>query len=90
MFRSESPTVFNLSHYANPQYDALVNAGVAAEGADRALAAAKYAQAQQLLIDDAAAIFVADLQGRVIHRKSVKGVVLNPAYDAVLFYALSR
>lgn len=90
MFRSESPTVFNLSHYANPQYDALVNAGVAAEGADRALASTKYAQAQQLLIDDAAAIFVADLQGRVIHRKSVKGVALNPAYDAVLFYTLSR
>lgn len=90
LFRSESPTVFNLSHYANPQYDALVNAGVAAEGSDRAVASAKYAQAQQTLIDDAAAIFVADLQGRVIHRKSVKGVALNPAYDAVLFYALSR
>jgi len=90
LFRSESPTVFNLSRYANPQYDALVNAGVAEEARDRKAAALKYAQAQQLLIDDAAAIFVADLQGRVIHRKSVKGVVLNPAYDAVLFYGLSR
>jgi peptide/nickel transport system substrate-binding protein len=90
LFRSESPTVFNLSHYANPKYDALVNAGVADEARDRAKAAAKYAQAQQLLIDDAAAIFVADLQGRVIHRKSLKGVTLNPAYDAVMFYELSR
>ncbi len=90
LFRSESPAVFNLSHYANPKYDALVNAGVAEEARDRAQATAKYSQAQQLLIDDAAAIFVADLQGRVIHRKSVKGVALNPAYDAVMFYGLSR
>ena len=90
LFRSESPTVFNLSHYANPKYDALVNAGVAEEARDRRQAKLKYSQAQQLLIDDAAAIFVADLQGRVIHRKSVKGVTLNPAYDAVMFYGLSR
>jgi len=90
LFRSESPTVFNLSHYANPQYDALVNAGVAEEARDRKAAALKYAKAQQLLIDDATAIFVADLQGRVIHRKSIKGVEINPAYDAVRFYGLSR
>jgi len=90
LFRSESPTVFNLSHYANPQYDALVNAGVALEARDRKGAALNYAKAQQLLIDDAAAIFVADLQGRVIHRKTIKGVDINPAYDAVMFYGLSR
>ncbi|MEH0166983.1 ABC transporter substrate-binding protein [Roseateles microcysteis] len=90
LFRSESPTVFNLSRYANPAYDALVNAGVAEEARDRALAAAKFSQAQQLLLDDAVALFVADLQGRVIHRRSLKGVQLNPAYDAVLFYGLSR
>lgn len=90
MFRKEKPTVFNLSHYDNPQFDTLVNAGLLEEGRNRPRAIEKYAEAQQLLIDDAAAIFVADLKGRVIHRKSVKGVALNPAYDAVQFYALSR
>jgi len=90
LFRTESPTVFNLSHYSNPAYDELVNKGVEKEASDRPAATDFYVKAQQLLLDDAAAIFVADLKGRVIHRKTVKGVVLNPAYDAVNFYALSR
>jgi peptide/nickel transport system substrate-binding protein len=90
LFRTESPTVFNLSHYANPKFDQLVNEGIALEATSRDGASAKYSQAQQLLIDDAVAIFVADLKGRVIHRKRVKGVMINPAYDAVNFYALSR
>lgn len=90
LFRTESPTVFNLSHYANSEYDALVNSGVAEEARDRRKATLVYSQAQQKLIDDAVAIFVADLQGRVIYRKSLKGVTLNPAYDAVMFYGLSR
>jgi peptide/nickel transport system substrate-binding protein len=90
LFRTESPTVFNLSHYSNAKFDALVNAGLVEEGRDKSRAIEIYSQAQQTLIDDAAAIFVADLAGRVIHRKSVTGVSLNPAYDAVLFYALSR
>lgn len=90
LFRTEKPTVFNLSYYANPAFDELVNKGVANEGIDRAAATASYIKAQQVLLDDAAAIFVADLKGRVIHRKNIKGVVLNPAYDAVNFYLLTR
>lgn len=90
LFRTESPTDFNLSNYANPAYDQLVNDGVALEGTDKTEAAAKYAAAQQLLIDDAVAIFVADLNGRAIYRKDIKGFTLNPAYDAVLFYGLTR
>ncbi|MBL0076310.1 MAG: hypothetical protein IPP41_10390 [Rhodocyclaceae bacterium] len=71
-------------------YDKVVNEGVALEATDKAAATAKYAIAQQILIDDAVAIFVADLNGRAIHRKSIKGVKLNPAYDAVMFYTLTR
>ena len=90
MFRTESPTVFNLSHYANAKYDQLVNEGVALEAVDRTAASARYGLAQQILVDDAVAIFVADLHGRVIHRKSVRGVTFNPACEAVDFYALTR
>lgn len=90
LFRTESPTDFNLSNYANPVYDQLVNDGVVLEGTDKVAAAAKYSVAQQLLIDEAVAIYVADLNGRAIYRKDIKGVALNPAYDAVQFYRLTR
>ena len=90
LFRTEAKAVFNLSHYANPAYDDLVNRGLALEAADRPAATALYGQAQQLLIDDAAAIFVADLGGRVIHRKNVSGVEINPAYDGLNFYRMRR
>ena len=90
LFRSEKVTDFNLSHYSNPAYDQLVNEGLVLEGTDKKAAAGKYASAQQLLLDDAVAIFVADLDGRAIYRKGIKGLTLNPAYDAVLFYSLSR
>jgi peptide/nickel transport system substrate-binding protein len=90
LFRSEKQTVFNLSHYANPAYDERVNRGLALEAVDRTAAIAQYSQAQQMLIDDAVAIFVADLGGRVIHRKSLTGVEINPAYDGLNFYRLRR
>lgn len=90
LFRTEKTIDFNLSNYANPAYDKVVNEGVALEATDKAAAIAKYAIAQQFLIDDAVAIFVADLSGRAIYRKTIKGVTLNPAYDAVMFYALTR
>ena len=90
LFRSEDPPVFNLGYYANPAYDALVNKGLALEALDRPAAAALYSQAQQLLIDDAAAIFAAEFRGRIIHRRRIKGVSINPAQEAVRFYELSR
>ena len=90
LFRTEKTTDFNLSHYANPVYDKLINEGVDLEGTDKAAASAKYSAAQQLLIDEGVAIFVGDLNGRAIYRKSVKGVNINPAYDAIMFYSLSR
>lgn len=89
LFRTESPTVFNLSHYANPAYDALVNQGLALEAVDRQAATAAYAKAQQLLIDEAVAIFAADFRGRLIYRRRIQGAEINPAYEAVFFYDLS-
>jgi len=90
LFRTEKPIDFNLSNYSNPAYDKLINDGVALEGVDKVAASVKYSAAQQMLIDDAVAIFVADLNGRAIYRKDIKGVSLNPAYDAILFYNLTR
>jgi len=90
LFRTEKKTLFNLSHYANPKYDALVDKGVKLEGMDRAGATKAYQDAQALLVDDAVAIFFADWKGREVKRASIKGYVSNPAYDVRRWYTLYR
>lgn len=90
LFKTEKSVDFNLSHYSNPAYDKLIEEGVVLEGVDKSAAIAKYQEAQRLVVNDATAIFVADLAGRAIYRKGIKGVVLNPAYDAINFYGLTR
>ena len=90
LFRTEEKALFNLSHYSNPEFDKVLDAGVSLEGSDRAAAIAKYAEAQQILMDDAPAIFYADLKTRVARRSNLQGLEVNPAYNAVFFYRLQR
>lgn len=89
-YRTEEETLFNLSHYSNPAYDELVNEGAELEGVDRDAAIDNYHQAQQILMDDAVAIFYADIQSRVARATNLSGVDENPAYNAVFFYELSE
>ncbi|OEY67481.1 ABC transporter substrate-binding protein [Marinobacter sp. X15-166B] len=88
MFRTEQNTLFNLSHYTNPEYDRLVTKGAALEGVDREAAIENYKQAQRILTEDAVAIFYADIQSRIARASKVGGVTENPAYNAVFFYDL--
>jgi len=90
LFRTEDPPLFNLSYYANPDYDSTLNEGIALEGSDRAQAIANYAKVQQMLMDDAVAIFYADIKGRVARASDIQGFEFNPAYAAVVFYRISR
>ena len=90
LYRTEEKTLFNLSHYSNPDYDTTLNEAVKLEATDRAKAIELYGKAQQMLMDDAVAIFYADIQGRAAYREDVKGYTANPAYDGVFFYRLSR
>lgn len=90
LFRTEEKALFNLSHYSNPAYDKVLNEGVALEGSDRAKAIEKYHQAQQILMDDAVAIFYADINKRVARSADIEGLEVNPAYDAVFFHRIHR
>lgn len=89
-FRTEEETLFNLSHYSNPAYDELVNQGAELEGVDRDAAIDLYHEAQQILMDDAVAIFYADIQSRIARASDLSGVTENPAYNAVFFYDLTE
>ena len=90
LFRTEEKASFNMAHYSNPAYDKLVNDGIALEGSDRATAIKKYQAAQRLLMEDAPAIFYADIKTRVARRSDIKGLQINPAYAGVFFHRISR
>ena len=45
-----------------------------------------FSQAQQMLIDDAAAIFIVDLPDIHVIRSDIAGYVNNPAYPHVVFW----
>jgi peptide/nickel transport system substrate-binding protein len=90
MFKTEKKTLFNLSHYSNPEVDALIEKGLKMEGVDRAAAVKAYQEAQKIIVDDAAAIFYADIRSRIVKRASVKGFSVNPAYSGLFFYKLYR
>ena len=90
LFRTEDPTLFNLSHYSNPALDAELDEAMVLEATDRDEAIRLYGEIQQMLLDDAVAIFYADLNGRITRRADVVGAVTNPAYNAEYFYRLSR
>ena len=90
LFKTEKKTLFNLSHYSNPTFDKLVDEGIALEGQNREAAIAKYREAQRILMDDAPAIFYADIKTRVARRADIRGLEVNPAYNAVFFYRLWR
>jgi len=60
------------------------------EGVDRDAAIKAYQEAQRIIVEDAAAIFYADILNRNVMRSSVEGYVVNPAYNALFYYQLSR
>lgn len=90
LFRTEESALFNLSHYSSPEFDKVLDSGVDMEGPDRAKAIELYAEAQQKLMDDAVAIFYADIKTRVARREGIAGLQVNPAYNAVFFYRIHR
>ncbi|MEO0510414.1 MAG: ABC transporter substrate-binding protein [Verrucomicrobiota bacterium] len=90
LFQTEEPANFNLSYYANPAYDELVQAGLRLEAMDRAAAIEKYQAAQRMLIKDAVAVFYADLKERIVHSAGLSGVNPNPAYNAIFFREVRR
>ena len=86
MFRSEEEPFFNLGYYANADFDSLIDEGEVISGTDRAAAEAMFIQAQQMLLDDAAAIFVVDLPDIHVVRDNISGYANNPAYPHVVFF----
>ncbi len=86
MFRTEEEPFFNLGYYANADFDSMIDTADQISGTDRAAAEAMFIQAQQMLLDDAAAIFVVDIPDIHVVRSDISGYVNNPAYPHVVFF----
>ena len=86
MFRSEEEPFFNLGYYKNPEFDALIDEADSVSGIDRDAAADMFIEAQEMLVEDAAAIFILDLPDIHVIRDDITGYVNNPAYPHIIFW----
>lgn len=85
MFHSEDEPLFNLGYYSNPDFDEAIDQGNALSGSDRERAEELFIQAQEMLIEDAAALFFYDVANIHLARSDIEGYVDNPAYPHVVF-----
>lgn len=92
IFKSEEKPVWNFSYYRDEEYDRLVAEGFKLEGADKDAAAKAYIAAQDRLMQNAVAIFYADVNRVVAYSSDIKGMeeANNPAYEWLSLYSLSR
>lgn len=85
MFHCEDETLYNLSYYCNPDYDALIDEGDALTGTDRDTADQLFQDAQKILVEECPAVWVMDLDESFAMVKDIEGFVNNPAYPGVVF-----
>lgn len=85
-FHSEDQIYFNLCYYSNPEYDRLIEEGRRLSGIERGAAIRNYVEAQKVLVEDAPALFLCDLQYVRPVAASLKGFVDNPAYPHVVWW----
>lgn len=91
LYRSEEAPFFNLGYYSNPDFDALLDTADATSGTDTDAASEIFQQAQQILIEDNAAVFMLDVPSVSVISADLAGYTPNPAYaNVVRFYDLRR
>ncbi len=91
LYRSEEAPFFNLGYYSNPDFDALLDAADATSGTDTDAASDMFRQAQQILMEDNAAVFMLDVPSVSVIGADITGYTPNPAYaNVVRFHDLRR
>ncbi|MDQ2065888.1 ABC transporter substrate-binding protein [Xinfangfangia sp. CPCC 101601] len=85
LFRSEDEPLFNLGYYSNPKFDEVLDEAARLSGVDRPKAEEMFIEAQRIVVEDAAAVFMLDRPNVHIIRSDIKGYTDNPAYGHVTF-----
>ncbi len=88
-FHSEDEPFFNLGYYSNETFDNLIIDADALSGTDQAAAAAMFQEAQRILIEENAGVFMLDVPTVDVISTDFTGFVSNPAYSQMVrFYDL--
>jgi len=91
MFHCEEEILFNDGYYCNPEFDDLIDRGNEFSATDREEAERLFIEAQEILIEEAAAMFFYDLPNDHELRSDIEGYADNPAYPHIVFvYKLTR
>ncbi len=91
MFHTEQQPLWNLGFYSDPAFDALIDAARRQSATDQKAATEQYRAAQQLLDDDAAAIYALEVPDLAVIDADITGFVSNPAYPHLAnWYDLRR
>lgn len=85
-FHSEETPLFNLGYYNNPDFDKLIDDANEITASDIGKAESMFIDAQKMLLDDAASLFIYDRQDIWAVAKTVQGFNFNPAYPTVVFF----
>ena len=86
LFYSEEKPLWGLSYYQNKEFESLVDEALKESGVDRDKAIETYFKAQEILIEDAPAIYAYDLNRLYVLNKTFQGFKDNPAYPNVIFF----
>ena len=85
-FHSEDEPFFNLAYYSNPEFDDMINTANELTATDFETAEQMFVDAQQILLDDAASLFIYDRQDVWVTVNDLQGFKFNPAYPTVVFF----
>ena len=84
-------TWYPFSGFASPEFDALCEEALSVEAVDRAESDRLYQEAEQVLFDEAAAVFVLDLPQDWAVASDIEGFKPNPLYGYIVsFWQMSR
>ena len=90
LFKTQTPTIFNLSYYSNSSVDSLINVAQKNESTNPRKSKDIYKIIQQKLIDDCVVIPAMDLNIQSVYNSEIIGFEPNPAYSTLFFYNLKR
>lgn len=85
-FHSEDEPFFNLAYYNNPEFDDMINTANELTATDIETAEQMFVDAQEILLEDAASLFIYDRQDVWVTVKDLQGFKFNPAYPTVVFF----
>lgn len=85
-FHSEEEPLFNLAYYSNPDFDSLIDKANELTATDFAKAESMFVEAQKILLEDAASLFIYDRQDIWVTVSNLRGFKFNPAYPTVVFF----